>query len=125
MNPQWLRWRMTRNSWPNADMTAQQAADYLEEQRRLFHVGITRVRAAPDQGMPGALVLTYARKMSFADARRRVFSQHRKPMEPLLIATPLSVNLVQLHQIQLLASFLHWERTKSVGQLLIVTIVVI
>lgn len=53
---------------PDQDMTAQQAADYLEEQRRLFYVGITRVKAAPAQGAPGTLVLTYAQEMPFADA---------------------------------------------------------
>jgi len=40
---------------PGADMTAEQQADYFEEQRRLFYVGITRVKAAPDQGKPGTL----------------------------------------------------------------------
>ncbi|MDU8945924.1 ATP-dependent helicase [Ovoidimarina sediminis] len=53
---------------PDQDMTAQQAADQLEEQRRLFYVGITRVKAAPDEGKPGTLVLTYAQEMPFADA---------------------------------------------------------
>lgn len=53
---------------PDQDMTVQQAADQLEEQRRLFYVGITRVKAAPDEGKPGTLVLTYAQKMPFADA---------------------------------------------------------
>lgn len=53
---------------PDQDMTAQQVVDYLEEQRRLFYVGITRVKAAPDQGKPGTLVLTYAQEMPFAEA---------------------------------------------------------
>lgn len=53
---------------PDPDLTAQQAADYLEEQRRLFYVGITRVKAAPDQGKPGTLVITYAQEMPFAEA---------------------------------------------------------
>lgn len=53
---------------PDPDLTAQQQADYIEEQRRLFYVGITRVKAAPDQGKPGTLVLTYAQEMPFADA---------------------------------------------------------
>lgn len=53
---------------PDPDLTAQQRADYFEEQRRLFYVGITRVKAVPDQGKPGTLVLTYAQGMPFADA---------------------------------------------------------
>lgn len=53
---------------PDPELTAQQRSDYLEEQRRLFYVGITRVKAAPNQGKPGTLVLTYAQEMPFADA---------------------------------------------------------
>ena len=34
----------------------------------MFYVGITRVKAAPDQGKPGTLVLTYAQEMPFAEA---------------------------------------------------------
>jgi len=45
-------------------------AEFLEEQRRMFYVGITRVKAAPDEGKPGTLVLTYARRMPYGDARR-------------------------------------------------------
>ena len=46
---------------------AERRAD-LEEQRRLFYVGITRVKADPDQGKPGTLVLTYSPTMPVADA---------------------------------------------------------
>jgi len=53
---------------PDPELTAQQQADYIEEQRRLFYVGITRVKAVPNQGKPGTLVLTYAQEMPFADA---------------------------------------------------------
>lgn len=53
---------------PDPELTVQQRSDYLEEQRRLFYVGMTRVKAAPDQGKPGTLVLTYAQEMPFADA---------------------------------------------------------
>jgi len=55
---------------PDPDITAQQQADSLEEQRRLFYVGITRVKAAPELGKPGTLVLTYAQEMPFADAKQ-------------------------------------------------------
>jgi superfamily I DNA/RNA helicase len=41
----------------------------LEEQRRLFFVGITRVKSVPAQGKVGTLILTYAQNMSVADAR--------------------------------------------------------
>ena len=44
------------------------AAAMLEEQRRLFFVGLTRVKADPAHGKPGRLVLTYSMRMSLADA---------------------------------------------------------
>ena len=47
--------------------TAQAAAE-IEEQRRLFFVGISRVKADLANGKPGTLVLTGARRMSMADA---------------------------------------------------------
>ena len=40
----------------------------IEEQRRLFFVGITRVKAAPDRGKPGTLILTYSQNMPIAQA---------------------------------------------------------
>lgn len=42
----------------------------IEEQRRLFFVGITRVKASPANVEPGRLFLTYSRRMSAADARK-------------------------------------------------------
>jgi superfamily I DNA/RNA helicase len=44
---------------PQAEAEAQ-----IEEQRRLFFVGITRVKSIPSAGKPGTLVLTYSREMS-------------------------------------------------------------
>jgi DNA helicase-2/ATP-dependent DNA helicase PcrA len=40
----------------------------LEEQRRLFFVGITRVKAVPSSNRPGSLLLTGSRTMTLADA---------------------------------------------------------
>lgn len=40
----------------------------LEEQRRLFYVGITRVKAEPSSNRPGSLLLTASRNMTLADA---------------------------------------------------------
>jgi superfamily I DNA/RNA helicase len=40
----------------------------LEEARRLFFVGITRVKADPDNGKPGSLYLTYPREMNAGEA---------------------------------------------------------
>lgn len=40
----------------------------LEEQRRLFYVGITRVKAYPAEGKPGTLILTYSQQMPLATA---------------------------------------------------------
>jgi superfamily I DNA/RNA helicase len=50
---------------PNAE-----AAAIIEEQRRLFFVAISRVKAVPEAGKPGTLVLTYSRRMPVADAMR-------------------------------------------------------
>lgn len=48
--------------------TPAEAAQHLEEQRRLFYVGITRVKAAPQEGKPGTLILTYSQQMPVRDA---------------------------------------------------------
>jgi DNA helicase-2/ATP-dependent DNA helicase PcrA len=40
----------------------------IEEQRRLFFVGITRVKAAPNLGKPGTLILSYSQNMPMAQA---------------------------------------------------------
>jgi len=40
----------------------------LEEQRRLFYVGVTRVKADPTSNRPGMLLMTGSRTMSLADA---------------------------------------------------------
>jgi DNA helicase II / ATP-dependent DNA helicase PcrA len=40
----------------------------LEEDRRLFYVGITRVKADPGSGRPGYLAITYSQTMASADA---------------------------------------------------------
>lgn len=42
----------------------------LEEQRRLFYVGISRVKASPAEGKPGTLILTYSQQMPLATAKR-------------------------------------------------------
>jgi superfamily I DNA/RNA helicase len=51
---------------PGTSIAERQA--HLEEQRRLFYVGITRVKAAPSANRPGSLLLTGSRTMSLADA---------------------------------------------------------
>jgi DNA helicase II / ATP-dependent DNA helicase PcrA len=51
---------------PDATDAENQAA--LEEQRRLFFVGLTRVKANPAGNRPGVLVLTSSRTMSLVDA---------------------------------------------------------
>ena len=53
---------------PDATLPQVQQAAILEEQRRLFYVGITRVKAIPQQNRPGILVLTYSQQMSMAEA---------------------------------------------------------
>jgi DNA helicase-2/ATP-dependent DNA helicase PcrA len=53
---------------PDTDLTPAENKALLEEQRRLFFVGLTRVKATPEQNRPGILVLTSSRSMSLADA---------------------------------------------------------
>ena len=53
---------------PSDTMTDAQKLAHLEEQRRLFYVGISRVKAAPAAGKPGTLILTYSREMPLATA---------------------------------------------------------
>lgn len=54
---------------PPADgLTLAEQAQHLEEQRRLFYVGITRVKAVPQDRKPGTLILTYCQKMLVQDA---------------------------------------------------------
>ncbi|WP_246226028.1 ATP-dependent helicase [Chelativorans xinjiangense] len=53
---------------PDNALPAVQQALEMEEQRRLFYVGITRVKAAPNVGSPGTLILTYSQTMPVASA---------------------------------------------------------
>jgi ATP-dependent DNA helicase UvrD/PcrA len=53
---------------PDADLTPAENQAALEEQRRLFFVGLTRVKANPVQNRPGILVLTSSRSRSLGDA---------------------------------------------------------
>jgi superfamily I DNA/RNA helicase len=53
---------------PDPSQSAQARAAYLEEQWRLFYVGISRVKASPRNGQPGTLILTYSQQMPLATA---------------------------------------------------------
>lgn len=53
---------------PDKGTPAAERHAHLEEQRRLFYVGITRVKAAPKSNRPGKLLLTGSRTMTLADA---------------------------------------------------------
>lgn len=55
---------------PPNGLTPAERDRYLEEQRRLFYVGITRVKAVPKHGQSGKLVLTYSQQMPLANALR-------------------------------------------------------
>ena len=54
---------------PTGETILSEQARLLEEQRRLFYVGITRVKATPDVGNPGTLILTYSQRMPIGVAR--------------------------------------------------------
>ena len=53
---------------PEAGVPPPEALAAIEEQRRLFFVGISRVKAAPAEGKPGRLILTYSQQMPMASA---------------------------------------------------------
>lgn len=53
---------------PKDGLTVAERAEQLEEQRRLFFVGITRVKADVGNGKPGTLILTYSQEMPVAVA---------------------------------------------------------
>lgn len=55
---------------PKPTLTPLERQHYDEEQRRLFFVGITRVKSDPTNGKPGTLILTYSQEMPLADAMR-------------------------------------------------------
>ena len=55
---------------PDQDLSAAEQRAQMEEQRRLFYVGITRVKASPDERKEGKLFLTYSLRMPMADARK-------------------------------------------------------
>jgi superfamily I DNA/RNA helicase len=52
----------------DSDLTLAENEAVLEEQRRLFFVGLTRVKANPSINRPGVILLTSSRSMSLADA---------------------------------------------------------
>lgn len=55
-------------SRPDSSFSHLEVQRQLEEQRRLFFVGISRVKAAPAEGKPGTLLLTYSKEMPVAQA---------------------------------------------------------
>lgn len=55
-------------SQPDSSFSHLEVQRQLEEQRRLFFVGISRVKAAPADGKPGTLVITYSKEMPVAQA---------------------------------------------------------
>lgn len=55
-----------RSRW--ADLQQAERNAQLEEQRRLFYVGISRVKADPLRGKPGTLILTCSQQMPLRDA---------------------------------------------------------
>jgi DNA helicase II / ATP-dependent DNA helicase PcrA len=55
---------------PDPDLTKAENDARLEEERRLFFVGLTRVKADPKNDRPGILLLTSSRTMSLGDAKQ-------------------------------------------------------
>lgn len=59
---------LPRQSEPGTPVAVRQAS--LEEDRRLFYVGITRTKAVPAQNKPGYLAITYPQTMPSGEALR-------------------------------------------------------
>ena len=55
---------------PDPDKSLAEQKAEAEEQRRLFYVGITRVKAEKDHNKPGTLIITYSQRMSIADVHK-------------------------------------------------------
>jgi DNA helicase-2/ATP-dependent DNA helicase PcrA len=55
---------------PDANLSTVEQRAQMEEQRRLFYVGITRVKAVREEGKPGKLILTCSLQMLVADAMK-------------------------------------------------------
>ena len=55
---------------PYSNISPQSKAEFIEEQRRLFYVGISRVKASPENGQPGTLLLTYSQRMPLVTAKK-------------------------------------------------------
>ena len=55
---------------PDPDKSESEQRAESEEQRRLFYVGITRVKADIEHNKPGTLILTYSQEMAIADMHR-------------------------------------------------------
>ena len=53
---------------PDSSLSRQAKAAFIEEQRRLFYVGVSRVKASLENGQPGTLLLTYCQRMPLATA---------------------------------------------------------
>lgn len=53
---------------PDPDWSKDEKDAALEEARRLFYVGITRVKSDPDNGRPGSLFISYPQQMTIKDA---------------------------------------------------------
>lgn len=53
---------------PDPSLSPQGKAAHLEEQRRLFYVGVSRVKAVPEHEKPGTLIMTYSQQMPLATA---------------------------------------------------------
>ena len=53
---------------PEASLSSAEQQAIIEEQRRLFYVGMTRVKANPSEGKEGVLIITSSMQMPYADA---------------------------------------------------------
>ena len=75
---------------PDDDLSPAEHRAQMEEERRLFYVGITRVKAVPEEGKRGRLVHTYSRQMLMADAMKAgIQPAGRNYGDVLLIASQL------------------------------------
>ena len=53
---------------PEGSLSVTEQQAMIEEQRRLFYVGMTRVKASPSEGKNGVLIITSSTQMPYGDA---------------------------------------------------------
>ena len=70
---------------PDEALSNIEKTQHMKEQRRLFYVGITRVKADPRKRKPGILILTYSKQMPVATAYSAGISPIKKQYDQMTL----------------------------------------